>query len=170
VTCKIACPNGFERDDDGCEICKCRPVPACDRADCGPAPGAPNIMCSDGTLGGPVCERTAEGRCAWIFRDCPAPPPPSSCAQAITALTCALDQRCRWLEPGCTEPKLAAAGCFLREEIGCRLDNSGPGKGKDDCAKGKTCTERVINPCALTQPGAIPGLCTACGETVTICL
>jgi hypothetical protein len=170
VTCKIACPNGFETDDEGCEICKCKQPAACEKQDCGPAPGAPNIMCSDGSLGGPVCERLAEGRCAWIFRQCPDPTPSSDCKKAITAITCALDQRCRWLEPGCTEPKLPAAGCFDRDEVGCRIDSSGPGNNDHTCPAGKACVTRVINPCSPPLPAPIPGICNTCGETVAVCL
>jgi len=44
---------------------------ACTIEECGVAPGAPNTLCSDGSLGGPACERNAEGTCGWIFLQCP---------------------------------------------------------------------------------------------------
>jgi Antistasin family len=43
----------------------------------GPAPGAPTVMCSDGSLGGPVCGQHADGTCAWTLRSCP--PSSDSC-------------------------------------------------------------------------------------------
>lgn len=43
---------------------------ACAPEDCGPAPGAPNYVCDDGSVGGPVCERV-EGFCGWHIRECP---------------------------------------------------------------------------------------------------
>ncbi len=38
----------------------------------GPAPGAPNYLCTDGTTGGPVCAPDAAGVCGWSTRSCPA--------------------------------------------------------------------------------------------------
>lgn len=43
----------------------------CSDEDCGPAPGAPNIECPDGSVGGPSCERNEANDCAWIIRECP---------------------------------------------------------------------------------------------------
>lgn len=40
----------------------------------------PNYVCSDGTLGGPVCERRADNTCGWEVHACspsPTPPQPS---------------------------------------------------------------------------------------------
>jgi hypothetical protein len=163
VTCKLACPDGFATDDQGCEICMCKPPAACTTADCtGPAPGAPNVMCSDGSIGGPVCDRVAggDGKCVWQIRSCPEPPAPE-CAGAITAVTCNLAPRCRWLEPGCTEPKLTAAGCYPRAQIDC--DQTGHA-----CPAGTTCQERSVNPCPSVLP--LPGICSACGELLHLCL
>jgi len=52
------CPTGY-----GCpsDVCKCT----------GPALGAPNVLCSDGTMGGPVCATHTDGTCAWMMRSCP---------------------------------------------------------------------------------------------------
>lgn len=162
VTCKIACPNGFETGADGCPICACKPA-TCEQRECGgPPPGAPLIKCWDGSIGGPVCERTNEGRCAWIFRQCP--DQPSDCAAAHDANTCDAKAACRWLEPGCTEPKLPSAGCFDKALIGC---------GDGLCPAGKTCLKRVINPCAGAKAGIVAppvDACAVCGVTVAICL
>lgn len=43
----------------------------CSNADCGPAPGAPNFMCDDGSTGGPVCGRSDAGICQWTIQECP---------------------------------------------------------------------------------------------------
>lgn len=45
----------------------------CDTSACGPAPGMPNYLCSDGTLAGPTgrCLRHTDGICGWEIRDCP---------------------------------------------------------------------------------------------------
>jgi Antistasin family len=162
VTCKIFCANGYETDAAGCPICKCKPT-TCTPSECpAPAPGAPNVMCSDGSLGGPVCERTNEGRCAWIFRNCP-DDPTADCARIRDADACAKKNACRWLTPGCAEPKLPAAGCYARALIGCT----------GNCPAGKTCLSRVIDPCGGTPvPGFAPpqGMCDACGQTIAVCL
>jgi hypothetical protein len=169
-TCPIFCPNGVKKDANGCATCECNP-PTCDRAECpAPAPGAPNQMCPDGSTGGPVCERTSDGRCAWIFRECP----DIECSKARTAVACGRLAACRWLEPGCTEPKLPVAGCYPRAHLNCAASG---------CPLGKACVKRVVNPCSGAvapqpaagdpiAPGLIapPGGCTACGQEISICL
>ncbi len=44
---------------------------------CGPAPGMPAIMCSDGSIGGNTgkCIEQADGSCGWEIRQCP----PAAC-------------------------------------------------------------------------------------------
>jgi hypothetical protein len=46
---------------DAGEVCECT----------GPAPGAPNMICSDGSTGGPVCSKGSDGTCGWQIRSCP---------------------------------------------------------------------------------------------------
>jgi hypothetical protein len=158
----VPCPAGFATDADGCPSCTCKPV-ACDKQECGgPPPGAPSIKCDDGSIAGPVCERNKSGQCSWVFRQCPDVADP--CAKAADAAACATLAACRWLEPGCVEPKLAAAGCFTQARIGCAAEA---------CA-GKTCQKRVIDPCSSAHAPSLvappkPG-CTVCGETIAICL
>jgi hypothetical protein len=44
----------------------------CTPTDCkGPVPGAPNVVCSDGSFGGPVCAASSGGGCGWEIRACP---------------------------------------------------------------------------------------------------
>jgi hypothetical protein len=52
------CPIGYRCQSD----CICT----------GPALGAGNNQCSDGTIGGPVCAIHADGTCSWMIRSCPA--------------------------------------------------------------------------------------------------
>ncbi len=52
-----ACPS----EPDAGESCQCA----------GPTPGAPSVVCSDGSMGGPVCSRSAAGTCGWQIRSCP---------------------------------------------------------------------------------------------------
>jgi hypothetical protein len=46
----------------------------CTATECGPALGAPTLLCDDGSLGGNTgnCMRNAAGVCGWELRDCPA--------------------------------------------------------------------------------------------------
>ncbi len=53
----------------------CEMPAGCTAAECGPAPGAPAILCADGSIGGNTgnCLRDpASGSCGWEFRECPA--------------------------------------------------------------------------------------------------
>lgn len=77
---------------------------ACTEAECGPAPGAPAIMCEDGSTGGNlgICERQPTGSCGWTFRACPEP---GTCAVGgCSAIICynAADEppvsTCEWAE------------------------------------------------------------------------
>ena len=45
---------------------------SCPESECeGPAPGAPSVVCPDGSTGGPVCEQTGLSTCTWRVRECP---------------------------------------------------------------------------------------------------
>ena len=137
-----------------------------------------------------TCEQTSAGKCLWHKSTCvvcsavtckiycangfkvgadgcptcacnpPPPPPISDCAGYADRGTCAADPMCTWLQPGCTEPALAAAGCYARSDLGCTSDA--------ECGQGHQCLKRVVNPC---PPAGGPGsvACTACGLVQTIC-
>ncbi len=47
-----------------------RSARTCTIQECGPAPLMPNWQCSDGSIGGPSCERMTDGRCAWLVHQC----------------------------------------------------------------------------------------------------
>jgi len=114
-------------------------------------------MCADGTIAGPVCERDPDGKCDWVILTCP--PPPSPCGTHIGHAACVADQTCAWLQPGCGDPALAAAGCYARTSIDCVSDTQ--------CGPGQQCLKRVVNPCF--DPTATV-TCDTCGATRTVCL
>ncbi|HEY0714009.1 MAG TPA: hypothetical protein VGF45_15115 [Polyangia bacterium] len=167
--CAIFCPYGNVLDERGCPTCTCNPR-ECKPSECSPAAPKPlPIMCPDGTTTGQACERDSKGQCRWVTTTCQ---PSAGCAAATTRAACQAKLSCRWLTPGCTQPKLAAPGCHERTAIGCV-----PG----GCPAGKTCTTQVIDPCGeRVSPGAPapsvdpmlipPPNCDACGQQITICL
>jgi hypothetical protein len=79
--------------------------------------------------------------------------PPLPCTSAADPAACDALVGCRWLEPGCTEPRLPARGCFPLAECA----------GDFDCAGGRRCREYVYDPCA-----GLP--CNACGGSTRVCL
>ncbi len=133
--CLIFCEFGNVKDANGCPTCKCNPAPTCKPVLC-------KLGCREGfkkdAMGCELCE------CA-----------PATCAGELRP-ACDKDDRCRWLEPGCTEPKLAAAACFDKKDVDCRQDK--------DCSGGRQCVKRTINTC---PPGA---QCLTCASPATICL
>ncbi len=78
--CEFQCPPGTSNPTgpNGClDTCDCVPDDGCSPDECkDPAPGAPNFMCSDGTVGGPACRRDpSSGKCGWHFTGCTDPDP-----------------------------------------------------------------------------------------------
>lgn len=133
-----------------------------------------------------LCTRdAATGKCVWQpvgCRQCPTvackpcpsgyeigpdgcsscvckPDASSACGSYNTPATCAADTSCKWLQPGCTEPALAAAGCFAKTSLGCTTDAS--------CGAGHQCLKRFVNPCVALNPGDTT--CAACAASETIC-
>ena len=149
--CAIFCPYGNVPDANGCPTCKCNPPPACTATECGPGLGIPSQVCSNGTIAGPVCLRDPTGKCVWAIFTCP-PPPPSACGSHIGTSACIADTTCAWLQPGCGDPALAAAGCYAKTSIDCMSDAQ--------CATGQQCLKRVVNPCY--DPTAMV-TCGTCG-------
>jgi hypothetical protein len=71
-------PGPCERKSDGtCGYtwltCPNTTDPTCTTAECGPAPGAPNVLCKDGVhYSGPgPCERKSDGTCGYTWMTCP---------------------------------------------------------------------------------------------------
>jgi hypothetical protein len=92
--------------------------------------------------------------------DC-ATDPSLPCTQLFDAVSCGGSANCRWLEPGCGSPALAAAGCYGKTAVGC--------SSSTDCAGGRACFQRMINPCTAGGPTA-GTTCAACGSLLGICL
>lgn len=82
------------RSHDRCRHHQCPDPTECTPEECDPAPGAPNYTCTDGSVGGPICERNPAGTCGWNFRTCPGPacsddsdcPPAQLCINGTCAL------------------------------------------------------------------------------------
>jgi hypothetical protein len=89
---------------DAAEVCVCT----------GPAPGAPNIICPDGSTGGPVCEMASDGTCGWQFRECP-----TSCA---TDADCASGSVCAFpVADACS----AKGTCVVPSPVACNAVSLG---------------------------------------------
>ncbi len=165
-SCRLYCPNGFKKDAAGCDICECNPQPVpCAKGECGPEPPA---ECGPGTE--LACIRSG-GLCSW---QCP-----RQCETWRDSLACNHDARCRWLSPGCVEPRLPLAGCYSRQNVDCASNG--------DCRGGRTCQKRAIDSCqsgsaepppaggsggggVAPGPGApAPPRC-ACATVITVCL
>jgi hypothetical protein len=135
--CAIYCQYGNVLDTFGCPTCVCNSGPTC-----------PAIKCKACTFG---YLKDANG-----CQTCTCATDPSlPCNQLFDLHLCEGSSKCRWLEPGCGTPALAAAGCYDQTAVGCTAST--------DCADNRSCMERVINPCANTD-------CNACGSRVNICL
>jgi hypothetical protein len=91
------------------------PTP-CSQAECEPAPGAPSMVCSDGSVAGPVCLRGADGRCGWKFETCPPAKTCRPCGELDEA-ACKLRRDCRATHSPGASPGGAAAGVFVCEAI-----------------------------------------------------
>jgi hypothetical protein len=78
----------------------------------------------------------------------------SFCGFHAAAADCQADPGCRWLEPGCSDPKLPAAGCF--DENDCQSDA--------DCKQpGLSCMPVIVDPC--WNKG-----CDLCVAKATVCV
>jgi hypothetical protein len=80
------------------------------------------------------------------------PPPPDYCRDFADYASCSSDSFCRWLEPGCGDTPLEAAGCFA-------VDDCFPGS----CEAGFECEERIHDPCWNLD-------CESCGAPVMVCI
>ena len=97
-------------------------LPACGDRDCGPAPGMPNWECWDGSIGGPDCQRLADGGCAWIIVECP-PEEECNCTEQYDPVCgvdgISYDNDCF---AGCAGVTIAYLGaCFASED--CQLQD-----------------------------------------------
>jgi DNA-binding protein YbaB len=123
----ITCANVLCTPDSKCFDTPGGPECRCTEKACGIAPGAPNYECKDGTIGGPVCGRNADGVCGWKIRECPVPPtckcdemkrptdaPEITCPDgSISGYHCQTDPAdstmCDWKYRDCPKPKECTA-------------------------------------------------------------
>ncbi len=77
----VRCSAGYHCESKG-KHASCVADPTCTPAQCGPAPAAPNVLCSDGVhYSGPgPCVRGSDGTCGWTWLTCPASCPIIDCA------------------------------------------------------------------------------------------
>ena len=142
------------------------PTGACTPQECGPAPGMPNRLCSDGihTSGPGACTRHTDGTCGFEILQCPATPAPQACgSRGLPA--CPGDSIC------VDNP---ASGCGQASDCPgfCVDPNSAPHCGGfvgTRCADGTVCVDDPTDDCIPAQGGAdCGGLCvSAAGPSAT---
>lgn len=137
----VTCPSG-----QTCRGGQCQGAGACTQAECSPAPGAPNYTCPDGTIAGPVCERSAAGVCGWNFINCPGACAPQECGPEpeVPSYTCydgslagplcqrSTDSACQWVIGTCAGTCQVDANCLP----GQTCDN---GRCTGSCASDADC-------------------------------
>ncbi len=97
--------------------CEALPCDSCK----GPAPGAPNYVCEDGSLGGPACVHLEDpSQCGWVFRQCPKPEVSNDCHSGLKpAEGCWTDEDCG--KGGTCEGAICCpvgANCFAADRPG----------------------------------------------------
>ncbi|MGI5862618.1 MAG: hypothetical protein ACOX6T_11255 [Myxococcales bacterium] len=175
VLCDMWCPNGFQRDERGCEICACNPGCRSD-AEC---------------AAGEVCRQDPTHPCSW--GPCPMHElaPPMLCLPACSSLderACGQRPDCRGVygsacDPsgnctpdrefrcedanGACEPVLCDMWCptgFQRDERGCEICACNPGCGSDaDCGPGERCEAGVETCDAAGNCQVSEGVCRPAG-------
>lgn len=135
VDCAEMCPVDVPTPGQACDVC-CAP-PSCSYP-------VPDCQPTQAFCGGDGTWKLAAGECP--------PPPMPFCGFHSSEGECQGDPTCRWLVPGCGEPKLPAAGCFEQQD--CASDA--------DCGP-QHCMPAVFDPC--WNKG-----CNACGAKAMVCL
>jgi hypothetical protein len=115
----------------------------CTDEECGPAPGAPSMLCPDGVnQSGPgPCERNAEGVCGWTFLECPPCCDPAMQPDCPEPINCCGDGS--WVCGEAAACPNAEAG--LACDDGGTTDDGGTSGGEvcveeqGSCAAGETC-------------------------------
>jgi hypothetical protein len=94
------------------------PLPECDPAECGPAPGMPNYPCPDGSMGGPMCKRGEDGVCRWMIVQCP-PVTEDPCGECGESQYCEVKNCGREGEEGVCLPRPEACYMIYAPVCGC---------------------------------------------------
>jgi hypothetical protein len=122
----------------------------CAPASCGPALGMPNVICPDGSTGGPTgrCLEDRGGRCGWEIRDCP------SLARCGAGVGCSGGLVCVDRSgDACTYP--ADAGC----DGACVVPTFCGGIAAIPCPGGRACVDDPRDDCAPPRGADCGGLC-----------
>ena len=102
----------------------------CSAEDCGPAPGAPGVLCWDGTTAGPTCGANSENVCGWTVTTCPDNP--------CDTTECAPGTFCDLVEVQCvTTPCPPQPQCVPGQPEGCPDTDPDP---FDACGGEITCS------------------------------
>ena len=166
------------------------PVPiggTCEPEDCGPAPGAPAIVCADGSIGGNTgrCLPQADGTCGWEFRECP---DTVSCGGLrAEPVDCGEGRYCAWTPenmcgafdaPGVCRDRPDPSTCAVIDSAPvCGCDgttyqnecyaaaagqsavSSGPCGGTVDCNPDHVACDAIAPPCPEGQVRSVSGGC-----------
>ncbi len=108
---------------------------SCSEEDCGPAPGAPDILCEDGvTMAGFVCVDNGDG-CGWQMEECPEPCSDEECGPAPGAPSVLCEDGVNTAGPGpCVRNEDGVCGWTFTECPACCDPAELP-----DCADPITC-------------------------------
>jgi hypothetical protein len=143
--------------DAGVSVCQCT----------GPAPGAPNYMCADGSIGGPVCAPSPNNpaTCGWTIRGCPTPTVdagPAMCNGVNVPCDGGMPAPCQ-----CSGPRPAGNNyvCADGSTGGpvCALSMSSPNGCNWTVRMCTPCANPVNGACAL-DAGSAPRQCNANGD------
>ena len=143
----------------------CAPSGPCTDAECGPRPGAPNELCSDGvTVGGPgECLRDDSGACGWEIVECPAP---QACGARLGD-TCGEGEFCNWDLGGICGRADATGTCAPVPQVCTREYN--PVCGCDDRTYSNACTANAAGVSVLSQGECAPR-CRVAGCSGQLCV
>ena len=152
---------GVSVDYDGA----CAVAGECTDAECGPRPGAPNVLCEDGvTVSGPGdCVRADDGACGWEMIECPA----AATCGGFAGLTCGEGQFCNYAaDAGCGFADATGTCARLPEVCTREFD---PVCGCDGRTYGNSCNANAAG-VAVASRGACDPPCRVAGCSGELCV